>query len=77
MVRFGFDAVFVQALGDAFRCLAALAINDAAFAGARTEKLIELLVGFGLGQDTISQIRPIEARDVTARVPQVKLLDDV
>ena len=77
VIRFGPDAVFVQALGHAFGCLAREAINDAAFLRTRAQKFKELIERLVFGDDAISKIRPVETGDVRFRLVQLQMVDDV
>ncbi len=77
VVRPGRHALFGQSLGHALGGFAALAINDAAFPGPSADVFEHLLVRPGLGLHAIGEIGPVETGDVTARLAQAQLLEDV
>ena len=70
-------AVFAQSLRHALGGLARLAINDAAFFRARAEKIQQLIVRLVFGDDAIGQVRAVETGDVTFRLAQFQMRDDV
>ena len=77
VIRPGLDTVLVEPQRDALRGLARLAIDDAAFPGPRADEFQHLGVGLVFGQDAVGKVRAVEAGDITARLMQLELLDDV
>src|SRR5437879_10240308 len=77
VIRFSFDPVCIQARRHIFRAVSALAVNDAAIAWPPLDETQKLSVGTVFRQHAIGEVRPIETRDVTTRLTQTKLLNDV
>ena len=77
MIRFSSDPVCIQARRHIFRAVSALAVNDAAIAWPPLDKTQKLFVGTVFRQHAIGEVRPIETRNVTTRILQTKLLQNV
>ena len=77
MIRFGFDSICIQARRHTFRAVATLAVNDAAIAWVALDETQKLFVRTVFRQHAIGEVRPIETRDVTTRITQTKLLQNV
>ncbi len=77
VIRFRADAIFVKIARQRIGALATRAINDAAVVRPAADERQHLFVGRRFGNNTIGQVRPVEAGDVAARIAQVQLLNDV
>src|SRR3989442_3196686 len=77
VIRCSFDPVCTQARRHIFRAVPTLAVNDAAITWTPLDKTQKLFVGTVFRQHAIGEVRPIETRDVTTRLAQTKLLNDV
>ena len=77
MIRFRADAVLIQIARQRFGAFSAGAIDDAALARPTPKKREQLLIGSGFRHDAVTEIGPIETRDVAAWVAQLELFDDV
>ena len=70
-------AVLGEIGGDALGGLARLAIHDAAFLGPCAEKMQQLVVGLVFRNDAVGQVGTIETGDITFRLAQFQMRDDV
>src|SRR2546423_6874035 len=77
VVRLGIDSVRLQARRHVLSVVSALTVNNSAITRSRVHKVQQLFVRTVLRQNAISEIGTIEAGDVTFRLAQTKLFEDV
>ena len=77
MIRFGRNAILGEVGGGLLHGFARLTIDNPAFPPARAEKFEQLIVGLAFGQHPVGEIGAVETGDVTARVAQFQMGDNV
>src|SRR5205814_4408722 len=77
VIRFRLYPVLAQVSCQRIRRFSARAINDTAVVRPTSNDCEQLLVRCRFRNDAITEIRPVKAGDVTARIAQRELLEDV
>src|SRR4029077_17559303 len=77
MIRLRAYAVFTEIPGQGVGALSAGAVNDAAIVRPAANERQQLFVRRRFGNNTVSEIWPVKAGDITARGAQLQLLHDV